>query len=122
MIFCRLDRFTGHWKGPDQPLVIDMGLFGTRAAFVALKQAENRRLAVPDWTSVNQIAEWTIEAMGLDTARVAVSRTGGSRGWPGDVPKVRLDTTRMTALGWTPKLGSDEAVKRSIRETVEQFS
>ncbi len=78
-------------------------------------------LAVPDWTSVNQIAGWTIEAMGLDVANVAVSRTGGSRGWPGDVPKVRLDTARMTALGWTPKLGSDAAVRRAIDETVRKF-
>jgi len=79
-------------------------------------------LAVPDWTSVNQIAEWTIEAMGLDPSKVAITRTGGSRGWPGDVPKVRLDTSRMTALGWTPKMGSNEAVRRSIRETVAQFA
>lgn len=79
-------------------------------------------LAVSDWTSVNQIAEWTIEAMGLDPAKVVISRTGGSRGWPGDVPKVRLDTSRMTALGWTPKMGSNDAVRRSIRETVAQFA
>jgi UDP-glucose 4-epimerase len=79
-------------------------------------------LAVPDWTSVNQIAEWTIEAMGLDPATVEIARSGGSRGWPGDVPKVRLDTSRMTALGWTPKMGSDAAVKRSIAETVAQFA
>jgi nucleoside-diphosphate-sugar epimerase len=34
---------------------------------------------------------------------------------------VRLDTRRMTALGWQPKLGSDEAVKRTIEETVAQI-
>jgi len=79
-------------------------------------------LAVPDWTSVNQIAAWTIQAMGLDPVAVKIEHTGGSRGWPGDVPKVRLATARMEALGWRPKLSSDEAVRRSIRETVEQFS
>ena len=79
-------------------------------------------LAVSDWTSVNQIAEWTIEAMGIDPKNVAITRTGGLRGWPGDVPKVRLDTARMTALGWTPKMGSHEAVRRSIKETVAQFA
>ena len=79
-------------------------------------------LAVANWTSVNQIAAWTIEAMGLDAAKVKVERTGGARGWPGDVPKVRLDTRRMEALGWRPKMSSDEAVRRSIRETVELFS
>jgi len=79
-------------------------------------------LAVPDWTSVNQIAEWTIQAMGLEPAAVRVEHTGGSRGWPGDVPKVRLDTSRMQALGWRPKLSSDESVRRAIAETVEQFT
>lgn len=88
----------------------------------ASQQVNCYNLAVPDWTSVNQIAEWTIEEMGLDPAKVEIVRSGGSRGWPGDVPKVRLDTSRMTALGWTPKMGSNEAVRRSIRETVAQFA
>jgi len=78
-------------------------------------------LAVAGATSVNQIAQWTIEAMGLDPKRVRLDYTGGSRGWPGDVPQVRLDTRRMEALGWRPKMSSDEAVRRAIRETVEEF-
>jgi len=76
-------------------------------------------LAVEGATSVNNIAVWTIEAMGLDPESVRIERTGGKRGWPGDVPQVRLDTTRMTALGWRPKMSSDEAVRRSIVECVE---
>ncbi len=79
-------------------------------------------LAVSDATSVNEIAQWTIEAMGLDPRRVAIERTGGPRGWPGDVPQVRLDTRRMEALGWRPKMSSSEAVRRAIAETVKQFS
>ncbi len=78
-------------------------------------------LAVPDHTSVNQIAEWTFEAMGLDPKSVPIVRTGGTRGWRGDVPQVRLDTRRMTSLGWSPKRSSDEAVRQSIAETVRQF-
>lgn len=79
-------------------------------------------LAVPDGTSVNEIAQWTIEAMGLDPKKVRIEYSGGPRGWPGDVPQVRLDTRRMEALGWRPKMSSSEAVRRSIRETVEQMS
>jgi hypothetical protein len=26
IVFCRFDRCTGHWKGPDQPLVIGLAL------------------------------------------------------------------------------------------------
>ena len=79
-------------------------------------------LAVSDVTSVNEIAHWTIEAMRLDPKRVRIEYTGGPRGWPGDVPQVRLDTRRMEALGWRPKLTSAEAVRRSIGETVEQLA
>jgi UDP-glucose 4-epimerase len=59
--------------------------------------------------------------MGLDARRVKLEYTGGPRGWRGDVPQVRLDTSRMTKLGWKPKLSSAEAVRRSISEMVEQF-
>jgi len=79
-------------------------------------------LAVADATSVNEIAQWTIVAMGLDPKRVRIEYTGGPRGWPGDVPQVRLDMRRMEALGWRPKMSSGEAVKRSIRETIEQLT
>ncbi len=76
-------------------------------------------LAVPDQTSVNEIAQWTIEAMGL--ADVTIERTGTKRGWPGDVTQVRLDTRKMEALGWRPSMSSGEAVRRSIRECVAQL-
>ncbi|HUP45456.1 MAG TPA: NAD-dependent epimerase/dehydratase family protein [Thermoanaerobaculia bacterium] len=78
-------------------------------------------LAVEDQTSVTQIAGWTIEELGLDRAAVDVQYTGGSRGWRGDVPQVKLDTSRMTALGWKPRLSSAEAVRRTIAEVAEQF-
>ena len=75
-------------------------------------------LAVDDQTSVREIAEWTIETMGVSPE---VQYGDGPRGWRGDVPYVKLDTRRMTALGWTPKLNSNEAVRRTIREVAEQF-
>ncbi len=78
-------------------------------------------LAVDDQTSVREIADWTIEAMGIDRATIDVRYGEGPRGWRGDVPQVKLDTRRMTALGWTPKLTSREAVRRTIAEVVEQF-
>ena len=77
-------------------------------------------LAVTDHTSVTEIANWTIEAAGLDPAAVELKYTGGPRGWRGDVPQVRLDTARMTALGWQPRLSSAAAVRRTIAEVVAQ--
>ena len=78
-------------------------------------------LAVDDQTSVREIADWTIEAMGIDRAAIDVQYGDSPRGWRGDVPQVKLDTRRMTALGWRPRLSSREAVRRTIAETVEQF-
>jgi UDP-glucose 4-epimerase len=76
-------------------------------------------LAVPDQTSVNEIAQWTIEAMGL--TNVTIERSGTKRGWPGDVTQVKLDTRKMEALGWRPRMSSGEAVRRSIEECVSQL-
>jgi UDP-glucose 4-epimerase len=78
-------------------------------------------LAVTDQTSVREITDWTIEAMGIDRSAIDVQYGESPRGWRGDVPQVQLDTRRMTALGWTPKLTSREAVQRTIREVVEQL-
>jgi UDP-glucose 4-epimerase len=78
-------------------------------------------LAVDDQTSVTEIAEWTIAAMGIDRSQIEVKYTGGPRGWKGDVAQVKLDTRRLSKLGWRPKLSSHQAVRRTIREIVEQF-
>jgi UDP-glucose 4-epimerase len=78
-------------------------------------------LAVDDQTTVREIADWTIEAMGIDRAAIRVEYGDAPRGWRGDVPQVKLDTSRMTALGWKPQLSSGESVRRTIAEVVEQF-
>jgi UDP-glucose 4-epimerase len=71
-------------------------------------------LASRDVTSVADIGHMLIQEKGL--AKVKIKYTGGERGWPGDVPQVRLDTSRMEKLGWKPKYTSDEAVRRAIKE------
>jgi UDP-glucose 4-epimerase len=88
----------------------------------ALERVNCYNLAVEDQTSVTQIADWTLEAMGLDPARVNVEYSGGKRGWRGDVPFVNLDTTRMKTLGWEPRMNSNESVRRCIQEVVKQFT
>lgn len=44
----------------------------------------------------------------------------GQRGWVGDVPRFRYSTARLQALGWSPKLGSAEAIRRAIDEIADQ--
>jgi len=97
---------------------IDGMEFGYRTA---QKPVNYHNLAVDDQTSVTEIAEWTIAAMGIARESIEVKYSGGKRGWKGDVPQVKLDTSKMTRLGWRPRLSSREAVQRTIAETVEQF-
>lgn len=78
-------------------------------------------LAVEDRTSVNEIADIVIRRMGLEPGSLLVERGPGSRGWRGDVPFVNLDTARMKALGWAPKLNSSQAVDRCAEAVVTQF-
>lgn len=75
-------------------------------------------LACTGVTAVNKIAEMVIEAMGKTPTMIQY--TGGTRGWPGDVPQVRLDPKKLEKLGWTAKLSSDEAIKKAIADLLEQ--
>jgi UDP-glucose 4-epimerase len=43
-----------------------------------------------------------------------IEPTGGPRGWIGDSPLIRLDTTRLRAIGWQPRLTIEEAAKRTL--------
>ena len=74
-------------------------------------------VATSETVKVTEIAEMAVEAIGL-RQRPCFVYTGGDRGWKGDVPVVRLDTTRIRSLGWTPELNCREAVQRSLQEMV----
>ena len=75
-------------------------------------------LGSPGAVSVTEIATILVESMGLKD--VTFQFTGGEGGWLGDVPQVRLDTSKMEELGWKPKLTSREAVQKGIRVLLEQ--
>jgi UDP-glucose 4-epimerase len=70
-------------------------------------------------TSVRAIAAIVADVLGLDPA---YEFTGGDRGWPGDVPRMRLDVEKLAGLGWEPSLGSDEAVERAARELAAELT
>ncbi len=70
-------------------------------------------LAPPDETSVARIAQLCIEASPYPDAQIRF--TGGDRGWPGDVPRSRMDPERFAARGFRVKHSSDEAVGRAVR-------
>ena len=70
-------------------------------------------------TTVTRIAEMVVEEMGL--SNVEFKYTGGSRGWKGDVPRFQLDASKIKKLGWNEKYTSDEAVRKSIREILDNL-
>jgi len=69
-------------------------------------------------TSVTRIADIVSDVLGVDPE---YEYTGGDRGWPGDVPRMRLSIEKLEALGWEPDLGSDAAVRRCARELAEEL-
>jgi UDP-glucose 4-epimerase len=76
-------------------------------------------LAPPDTVSVREIAEAVVEELGLkDKARIEYS--GGTRGWPGDVPTSRLKPDKLEALGFKVSQTSSAAVREAVRALVRE--
>jgi UDP-glucose 4-epimerase len=67
-----------------------------------------------DYITVTEIAELTVEAMGLQPGSVHFRYSGGDRGWKGDVPIVRLNTDRIQALGWKRTRSTRQALADSL--------
>jgi len=68
-------------------------------------------------TTVTRIAEMVVEEMNLKD--VKFKYTGGIRGWAGDVPRFQLDISKINKLGWKESNTSDEAVRKAIRELLD---
>jgi UDP-glucose 4-epimerase len=64
-------------------------------------------------TSVREIAEIVVSAAGRADTRIIFG--GDDRGWPGDVPRFRYDTSRLQALGWQPIRHSTDAVRYAVK-------
>ncbi len=43
-----------------------------------------------------------------------IDYAGGRRGWTGDSPLIHLDTSRIRALGWKPRLTIAQSVRRTL--------
>ena len=70
-------------------------------------------------TSVTRIADIVADEMGVDPE---YTYTGGDRGWTGDVPRMRLSIEKLAALGWSPELSSDAAIRRGARELIAELT
>jgi UDP-glucose 4-epimerase len=77
-------------------------------------------VASNDTINVRQIAHAVIEVLDLGH-EVEIVYTGDDRGWPGDVPKILLDTHKIKNLGWRPQLSSLEAIKSATASMIHEL-
>lgn len=70
-------------------------------------------------STVRYLAEQCVAASGNPAASIVY--TGGQRGWRGDIPHSRLDSSALAALGYRLSRSSDEAVKLGVRELAQEI-
>jgi UDP-glucose 4-epimerase len=91
------------------------------AMLLAIKKSNDKvnffNAASNSFIDVKTIAQIAVKEMGLKN--VKFKYTGGPKGWKGDVPKVRLDITKIKKLGWQSKLNSNQAIRQSIRDLLK---
>jgi UDP-glucose 4-epimerase len=85
------------------------------AILTALRLADARvnifNLGTDEYCELNDSIGWITGHLGLTPA---LEYTGGERGWIGDNPFIFLDTARIRALGWRPRLTIRAAVVRTL--------
>lgn len=95
--------------------VVDAVLLAAVAAPLPLA---TYNVATGDYITVGEIAELAVKVVGLGPGRTSFEFGGGDRGWTGDVPVVRLDTSRIRRLGWTNAMTTAEALNASLESMV----
>jgi len=74
-------------------------------------------LGIDEQTLVDIVADRVIQQM--DLKNVKKTYAGGPSGWIGDNPLVQLSLDKIKKLGWMPTISSEEAVRRTIRWTID---
>jgi UDP-glucose 4-epimerase len=74
-----------------------------------------------DTVTVNEIANIVIKALNLTSQEIQIIRGSSSRGWKGDVPKIKFDSAKIKALGWAPKYNSSQAVQKSVEQMISSL-
>jgi UDP-glucose 4-epimerase len=78
----------------------------------AKHRVEVYNLGTPEYVQVNDSIRIICGALGVQPK---LEYTGGDRGWIGDNPFIFLDTARIQATGWKPKLTIAEGIERTLR-------
>jgi UDP-glucose 4-epimerase len=85
------------------------------AIFTVIANAKDKvnvfNLGTDEYCQVNDSIGWITGHLGIEPVR---TYTGGERGWVGDSPFIFLDTSRVRALGWKPKLSIREGIIKTL--------
>ncbi|HWQ52072.1 MAG TPA: NAD-dependent epimerase/dehydratase family protein [Bryobacteraceae bacterium] len=86
------------------------------AILLAIDRVESRlsifNLGADEYCTVRDSIQWICGELGV---RPQIDYGDGNRGWVGDNPFIFLDTSRIRALGWKPKLSIREGVLRTVQ-------
>ncbi|HVT73223.1 MAG TPA: NAD-dependent epimerase/dehydratase family protein [Lacunisphaera sp.] len=69
-------------------------------------------LGTAEYVEVNQSIGYICAALGL---KPRLEYTGGNRGWIGDNPFIFLDTRKIQATGWKPRLTIAQGIVKTLR-------
>jgi UDP-glucose 4-epimerase len=68
-------------------------------------------LGTEEYCEVNNSIGWICDHLNLNPQK---NYTGGERGWIGDNPFIFLDTSKVRALGWGPKLTIQQGIIKTL--------
>ncbi len=74
-----------------------------------------------DWITVDEIANLAVTVMFGNTHDTVFDHSGGARGWPGDVPQVRINASKLQAMGWRCLRSSLEAMYAALKAMKEEI-
>jgi UDP-glucose 4-epimerase len=85
------------------------------AILTVIEKSQDRvnvfNLGTEEYCQVDDSIGWITGHLGIDPVR---TYTGGERGWVGDSPFIFLDTAKIRALGWRPKLTIREGIIKTL--------
>ena len=83
-----------------------------RTAEAAKHRVQIYNLGTAEYCQVTDSIRWICAHLGL---KPELKFTGGDRGWIGDNPFIFLDTEKIRATGWQPKLNIEQGIVRTLQ-------
>lgn len=69
--------------------------------------------------SVAEIAQMAVNLLGDESTQILYG--AGARGWMADVPKIKLNSTKITNLGWKAAMTSEEAIQNTLKILIHEL-